>query len=543
MTDDQERPDPTVPNDDTAPNTADDPPPPRPDLDEPTLFGPTTGRLSPPTEAADAPASQGKPTPDEPTVATPGTAKPPTGPDPDEQTLAAPGSEEPTLATPGTPRPESAPGPNEPAAAAPGTTQPATTADTTASSLDEPTIAGPSEPTAAPGTPWPTSAPSADEPTLAVPNTTWATDEPTIAAESPSAWHSVPPGEETVRIDEPTADGDTDREPDEDPDEPTTAVGGQDVTTTGPTVGGWPLDVPEPGELIWQTDTPRPSDPPLPARAPAYYIALGAAVVLVVGLVAALAILTVVRPAREVAGTARPTQAVPEITPPSSASPPPGTEPSQPAGPLAALAQHPLSTATTRMADSTCALPKFDLADDAQATFFDATARCAEAAWRGTLADTGLSGPVRLVTVVGEAKPTPCGEVTPTSPSTQCEDTVYMTPAHLRDTEQNGRYPGRYVGVFLREYAKALQYTTGLAELVGGVTTGSAEDLDTRLAQQATCLAGVTSGALAGRGAVDTNITNEIRARLTTVDAPPDAGSWLDKGFAARQPAACNTWT
>ena len=175
-------------------------------------------------------------------------------------------------------------------------------------------------------------------------------------------------------------------------------------------------------------------------------------------------------------------------------------------------------------------------------SFFAATKTCADAAWRGTLEAAGLTGAVKLVTVVGAAKQTPCGELTPTSASTQCEDTVYMTPAHLRDTEQNGRYPGKYVGVFLREYAKAVQYTTGLAELVGDVTTGSAEDLDKRLAQQATCLAGMTSGALAGRGAVDTNITNEIRARLTTVDAPPDAGSWLDKGFTARQPAACNTW-
>jgi len=443
MTDDQERPDPTVPNNDTAPNAAAGPQPDeptRPDLDGPTVFGPTTGRFSEPTAPAVAPGS-------------------------DEQTLT-------------TSRPATAPG------------------------LDEPTVAAP----------------------------------PAAAAEPTAAWHSVAPRQETTGIDEPTvAVGD--------PDGPTTAVGGQDVTTTGPTVGGWPLDLPEPGELIWQTDTPRPPDPPLTARAPAYYLALGAAVVLVVGLIAALTVLTVVRPAREVAGTARPTQDVPEITPPSSASPPPATEPSQPAGPLTALAEHPLSTATARMADSTCALPKFDLADDAQATFFNATKTCADAAWRGTLEAAGLTGAVKLVTVVGDTRQTPCGEVTPTSPATQCEDTVYMTPAHLRDTEQNGRYPGRYVGVFLREYAKALQYATGLSPLVGEVTTGSADDLDTRLAQQATCLAGITSGALAGRGAVDTNITNEIRARLTTVDAPPDAGSWLDKGFAARQPAACNTWT
>jgi hypothetical protein len=117
-----------------------------------------------------------------------------------------------------------------------------------------------------------------------------------------------------------------------------------------------------------------------------------------------------------------------------------------------------------------------------------------------------------------------------------------MTPAYLRDTEQLGRYPGKYLGIFLREYARALQFTTGIEQLVAAVTSGSAADLDTRVDQQATCLAGVASGAMSGRGDVDANITGEIRQRLTTVDAPPDAGSLLDKGFQQRTPAACNTW-
>jgi len=56
-----------------------------------------------------------------------------------------------------------------------------------------------------------------------------------------------------------------------------------------------------------------------------------------------------------------------------------------------------------------------------------------------------------------------------------------MTPAHLRDTERNGRYPGRYFGVFLREYARALQFTTGL--------TANGDGAEERLAQQATSYA------------------------------------------------------
>jgi predicted metalloprotease len=79
--------------------------------------------------------------------------------------------------------------------------------------------------------------------------------------------------------------------------------------------------------------------------------------------------------------------------------------------------------------------------------------------------------------------------------------------------------------------------------VLSGVTTGSAADLDIRVERQATCLAGIAAGAMSGRGAVDANITNEIRDRLSRVDAPPDARSWLDKGFQQRMPAACNTWS
>jgi predicted metalloprotease len=70
----------------------------------------------------------------------------------------------------------------------------------------------------------------------------------------------------------------------------------------------------------------------------------------------------------------------------------------------------------------------------------------------------------------------------------------------------------------------------------------SEAELDQRLNAQATCLAGVTAGAMANQGSVDANIVSEIRDRLTSVDAPRDAGSWYDKGFRSRTPADCNTW-
>jgi hypothetical protein len=119
-----------------------------------------------------------------------------------------------------------------------------------------------------------------------------------------------------------------------------------------------------------------------------------------------------------------------------------------------------------------------------------------------------------------------------------------MTPAHLRDVEGLDRYPGKYLGVFLREYAEAVQYATGLTELYEKAKSSpdAPGDLADRLAAQATCLAGVASGAMAGLGAVDNNITNEIRDRLTSTDAPPDAGTWVDKGFDSREPDSCNAW-
>jgi hypothetical protein len=458
----------------------------------------------------------------------------------DEPTRAAPGGldqptfrsdrDEPTIAgsipvgSGGVEQPGSPPRFDEPTVAEPTMSAPGGVGQPTFAAGDEPAVDEPS-PGQAGGPDEPTFVPGFDEPTVSettVSETTVAdpggSDEPTVV----TAVHD-PAGGEALG------------------DEPTTAVGDESPTTTGPTVGGWPAGVgepPPPGELVWRSET----IPPEPPRSPAYYVALGAAVVLVVGLVAVAVVFSVVRPVQEVAGSARAGQVVPEISPPGSAPPPPPPTSTAPAGPLAAVAAHPLASSPARMGDVTCSLPRFDPADGGQAAFYAAAKTCADDAWRRVLQEAGLDGGVEVVTVTATTQTRTCGEVTPTSPATHCGGTVYLTPARLRDTEQNGRYPGRYLGVFLREYAGALQNTSGLAELVEGITTGSAEDLDKRLAQQATCLAGVASGAMSGRGAVDTNITGEIGDRLSRVDAPPDARAWLDKGARERTLSACNTW-
>lgn len=368
-------------------------------------------------------------------------------------------------------------------------------------------------------------------------------DEPTVQGstsgtlDTGQAWTSVNP----YRPEEPTVAPPVADQPDDTED---TVFVRDEATTTGPTVGGWPFDEPAPESapnLVWQPE----HRPPAPTRSPAYYVSLGAAVVLVVVVVAAVSVLTVVRPNRQVAGVAAPTGGLPEITAPTTTPPrPTGTSGRQPPrGPFAEVAAHPLSASASTMAPSTCALPRFDVADDAQARFYVAAKVCADDAWRGLLADAGIdAGDIKVVTVAGAVASTPCGDVKPTDATRQCADTVYLTPAHLRDGERNDRYPGRYLGVFLREYARALQYTSGMVDLVADVTTGSEEDIDNRLSQQATCLAGIAAGAMAGLGAVDDNISGEIRDRLTSVDAPPDAERWLVRGIDERQPAACNTW-
>ena len=311
---------------------------------------------------------------------------------------------------------------------------------------------------------------------------------------------------------------------------------------TSRTIGMWSLD-----ELL--QETPRPV--PLPAaprrrasRRPAYYVTLTVAVMLVLGLVAALAVLSVKPPVSRVAGT--PTGVpIPELPAPTESTPP-KPPPAPPAGdPLTGLAEHPLSTSTTATAPLTCALPRFDPADNAQATFYDAAKVCADGVFGGIAQGAGLpAAPVRVLTVQGGPADSPCGAVEPTAPATQCRGTVYMTPSRLRDVEGLDRFPGKYFGVFLREYAEAVLEGTGVTKLYDSARKkpDAAEDLADRLARQATCLAGIVSSAMAGLGAVDANITGEIRDRLTSVDAPPDAGSWLDKGFRSRQPASCNTW-
>lgn len=338
-------------------------------------------------------------------------------------------------------------------------------------------------------------------------------------------------------------------------EEPTVALGSDSPTTTGPTVAGWSLDdlmrEQPPGPLVWHAE-PHPSFDNTglrETRGAGYYVSLAVAVLVVLGLIGLLAFLSVNRPVTQVAGSATGLP-IPELpsptdsTPPTTQAPPSSTAP--PAGdPLAELALHPLSSSTATMAQLSCALPTFDPADAAQAAFYEASKVCADGAFGGLLTAVGIPAPpVSVVTVQGGPTDTPCGPVDPTSPATQCEGTVYMTPARLRDGEGLGRFPGKYFGVFLREYAAAVQYLTALTELVEKAKEDpdASGDLDERLAQQATCLAGIASGAMAGRGAVDANITNEIHERLTTIDAPPDAQTWLDKGFQSRQPASCNTW-
>lgn len=526
-------------------------------MDGPTVMGPSTGNLkgpapeeptlpdTPPSararpdQAASPPPSSPRPgtpaRPGDPTPATP--RNPPAGPSAPDPTIA-PQSQStwpdgPTVTTSRDRIPVDAPQ-GQPAALDEPTTPPDQAAPDDASTPGDPTVAAHSRPA------WP------DGPTVATPRdripadaqqgqSAWL-DEPTVATprdqipvDAPQR-HSSRPDGPTVAI---PRDEDTVADP-EAPghDLPTMSVVDESPTTTGPTVGSWPLDelMPAPpSDLVWRPDTP---EPPAAPRKPGYYVMLGAAVVLVVAVVAAAAVVSVVRPAREVAGAARPAQTVPRITDSESvpAPAPPAANP---------VAGHPLSASGARMADATCALPRFGPADGRQAAFYTAAKSCADDAWRGVLDEAGLGGDatVDVVTVTKPVQTGSCGEITPASPATQCDGTVYMTPAYLRDAEQNGRYPGRYFGVFLREYARALQYTTGLAALTADIGDG-----EKRLTQQATCMAGIASGAMANRGAVDANITGEIGDRLSGVDAPPDAKAWLDKGFQARTLSACNTW-
>lgn len=328
-------------------------------------------------------------------------------------------------------------------------------------------------------------------------------------------------------------------------DQPTVSTGAEQTDLVLP---------PETGPAGWHGE-PHPSfDDRHVREGPGlgYYLSIAVAVAVVVGLVGTIVFLGVKRPVRQVAGAPVATSA---RQPTSIATRPPtrGTTPTPTtsAAPRAAdamspLAEHPMSTSDAVMTAPPCALTRFDPANDRQAAFYQEAKVCADAAWRALLPAAGLPATsVSVVTVHGGPATTPCGTVEPADPPTQCQSTVYMTPAHLRDVERNDRFPGRYFGVFLREYARAIQDATGLTALYTNARKqpgAVAADLDRRLAQQATCLAGIASGAMAGQGAVDANITAEIRDRLSTVDAPPDAATWLDRGFQTRRPAACNTW-
>jgi hypothetical protein len=358
-------------------------------------------------------------------------------------------------------------------------------------------------------------------------------------------------------------------------DEPDVAHGTKSSVQSEPAEQPEP---PEPSDVPEQESAPPPwlFEPYSPAGVEriretprAGFLVSGSALLLLVGgLVAVIAFFAMKGPVEAITGSARPgvavlepvttnttesptttgpvpTTGVPAATP--SDDPSPTGDPAESVGGLMGLlAAHPLSSSPVTMSNTVCSLRKFDPADDRQLAFFQEAKACADAAWATALHAAGIPAPgIDLVVVQGGPVATPCGTVNPADPATQCRSTVYMTPAHLRDVEGNGRYPGRYFGVFLRTYAKAVQEVTGLTILYATARSqpdAPTTDLDTRLAQQATCLAGVTAGAMSGQGAVDDNITTEIHDRLSNTDAPADANAWLDKGYQTRSLASCNSW-
>jgi hypothetical protein len=370
------------------------------------------------------------------------------------------------------------------------------------------------------------------------------TDHPTEPALEPAA-ATWPTG--------PTADRPTD--PAIPPTATDTAAGPTTVlpaepTPTGPSTAGWPLE-----DLLADSPAPsaahrtRPPPEPAPPRRPVYYVSLTVAVMLVLGLVTGLAVLSANPPVSRVAGAPLGLN-IPDLPSPTRSTPPGATTTTTtttttPTGAFAELAGHPLSTSTATMPESTCSLPMFAPEDGTQAAFHEASKACADAAFGGLFAAAGFDTvPVEVRTVTDTPVQSPCGEIEPATPSTQCAGTVYMTAAHLRDVEGNGRFPGRYFGVFLREYARALQEAAGFPDLYATAKSAGAgeEDVAARASQQAICLAGIAAGAMADRGSVDGNIYTEIGQRLTEVDAPPAAADWLDRGAGTRQLSACNSW-
>jgi hypothetical protein len=363
-------------------------------------------------------------------------------------------------------------------------------------------------------------------------------------------------------------------------DEPDVAPGTESSVQSEPAAQQEPPEPPDASDLPDVPDVPEQESAPPPWLFEPYspsgaqriqetpragFLVSGSAILLMVGgLVAVIAFFAMKGPVEAITGSARPGAAVLDPVATNTSEPPttsgpvtttdvpaatPSDDPSptgKPDGLLALLAAHPLSSSPETMSNTVCSLHKFDPADDRQLAFFQEAKVCADAAWATVLDAAGIPAPgIDLVVVQGGPVATPCGPVNPADPATHCRSTVYMTPAHLRDVEGNGRYPGRYFGVFLRTYASAVQDVTGLTILYATARSqpnAPIADLDTRLAQQATCLAAVTAGAMSGQGAVDDNITKEIHDRLSNMDAPAEASGWLDKGYQTRSLASCNSW-
>ncbi|HEY0639325.1 MAG TPA: neutral zinc metallopeptidase [Pseudonocardiaceae bacterium] len=206
------------------------------------------------------------------------------------------------------------------------------------------------------------------------------------------------------------------------------------------------------------------------------------------------------------------------------------------------------------VAPTDCSLPVFAENAAALPSYYEALTTCLDAVWRPVLRAAGLPAE-RPALVAAAPPPGRCARPDPRSASAWycgANRTMYLPPDRLMVGTGN---PDVHLGVVAHEYGHHVQLLAGVMDAVWAnaelrpAGPELAVEESRRLELQATCLAGLFLGAVAGHGSVSRELAERAVHNLGHGEAATTHGGvrsqtfWAERGYTWPTTAACDTWT
>lgn len=229
--------------------------------------------------------------------------------------------------------------------------------------------------------------------------------------------------------------------------------------------------------------------------------------------------------------------------------------------PVNRLADNPVELDNLSLAPSTCVVPAYPSDNSGRAAFYEAAKSCLDAVWQPLLAAAQLPfSPAKLV-LFGSSVGTPCGEGVQAEGAFYCDGsaTIYVSPEKFSKSERVAdSQTGVFLSVMAHEYGHHVQDLSGIFAEAGdrrekaGVDSPAGLEISRRTELQANCFAGMFFAAVTSRGSVTARTVRQAGADIAhrgdTKRGPADHGSfahsglWFQRGLAANNTSACNTW-